>query len=260
MFKNILILALVFIPLACTPQHTKQHINTPLSEKTDALIRLGDNMLQKGDIIAAQSFYLKAHDTQPSSHIPIFKAYDLLIQAGDIETAGRFMKQVTQTNDTDITLAIAYARFLMQYKMDQALPYLTSAYKKFDDLRFDNWYGVALDLNGDHKKAQEIYTHALKTKQSSDALKNNLALSYAVTGNKELALNLYQNLIDKNPRKILYKRNKGIIHILNGENDLAKETMHPDITMVEINQLIKTYKDQMSQKSPLALLKMINNL
>lgn len=262
MLKNIVIILALLLPTACVTNtvQTPKPAHTNLTEKTDTLIRLGDNMLSKGDRQAAHSFYMRAHESQPSAHQPIFKVFDLLMQNNQIDEADLFMQHVTSINEDDMKLAISYARFLMNYKRDNARPFLKKASEHFKDIRFYNWYGVALDLNGQHVEAQGTYKKGLFLNNKSNALRNNLALSYAVTYKREHALDLFDQLIADNPDKLLYKKNKAITHILYGEMVAAQETIYPDMNMVEFNNLVARYKDQLDRNTPLGLLKMINGL
>ena len=262
MFKILLIVFALFLPSGCVTNSTpvQQPAQTNLSEKTDTLMRLGDNMFNKGDRDAALSFYMRAHESQPQAQQPIYKIFDLLVQSNKIEDAHNFMQQVTSLNEDDMKLAVTYARFLMNYKRAESLAYLEKASDHFKDIRFYNWYGVALDLNGKHTQAQDAYKKGLHIAPNSSALKNNLALSYAVTYKVEFALALYDELIAENPDKLLYKKNKAITYILYNAFDMAEALLQPEMNMVEIRNLTVKYKNQLDKNTPLGILKLINGL
>ena len=195
------------------------------SEQTQTLIRLGDKMLEAGDTAAALGFYERAVQESPMNE------------------------------DVNVT----FARHLMAHDLTKADDFLADAVTRSPTPRLYNWYGVSLDLNGKHPQAQEAYRRGLEIEKTV-SLQNNLALSYAVTGQFERAGEIFDDIIKDEPESILYHKNRAINLILAGDVAAAKADLQPFMRPLETNELVAQYQGQAGKKSPLELLRMVNGL
>ena len=174
--------------------------------------------------------------------------------------SAELLAKAVAVDPKDEDMSVKYAKFLIQYNLPKAPTVLKTISETFKNARFYNWYGVALDLNGFHNKAQKVYEKGRSLEPNNASLINNLALSYAVTRQSGLSIRLFDQLVEQNPNKILYYRNRAIAQTLAGQYNSVREGLQNVMRDIEIERLISEYQGRLQKESPLQLLKSINNM
>lgn len=261
--KNLILsLSMIVLIGACTttPQMPEKMEENLVREKTKSLLRLGERMATKGDFRTAMQFYQKAHETQPLLNEPVLRQLDILYQAEDYGRVEKLLRDTLALDPMDEEITVEYARFLVQYDLSRAPTFLAEAAPRFNNARIYNWYGVALDLNGRHMEAQEAYETGRDVAPYDPALLNNLGLSYAVTGQTKIALLIFEDLIENEPNKTMYRRNRAIVQILAGDVEAARTNLVTILPQDEIDQMVVDYEGRLEIEKPLTILKRINNI
>ncbi len=217
-------LLIVFMLSGCTTTQQQKTPPTAPHSATQKLINLGNSMIAAGDVEAGLGFFQKAASNEP----------------------------------TNEDVVVTYAKNLMLYDINDAVTYLSQATQDIQSPRLYNWYGVSLDLNADHIKAQKIYQDGLNIDPKNISLMNNLGLSFAVTGQTEAARALFNKVIALEPDNSLYHQNKAIATILSGDDTLVREELSNIMPAGDIDALIATYGK--TTASSLELLRLINGL
>lgn len=263
MMRFIKIVFIFMVLTACAPQtgpNVQQMGDDLVREKTKSLMNLGDKMVQAGDLKTAFQFYDRAHQEQPLLNEPVFKKYDVLMQGEEITLADQLLSNAVNLDPLDEEMTIKYAQFLVQYDLKKAPVFLSTAADRFRNARLYNWYGVSLDLNGLHGQAQESYEMGRDLEPRNASLLNNLALSYAVTGQGLLSVEIFNDLVEAYPNKLIYHRNRAIALILNGQTQDAEDALRPVMRQDEINALKQNYEGRLEIETPLTILKRINGM
>lgn len=259
--KNIIVaLLLSFFVVACAGgANTTSQKDISVEQKTASLIRLGDSMARSGDYASALGFYQNAHEEQSEIALPLIKQATIFLQMNDIKNAGIKLEAATKAEPANTEVAITYARFLIDNDVKNAPKFLSEAAVRFKSARFYNWAGVAQDLNGNHKEAQQAYEDGLNLESSNVSLLNNYGLSTAVTGKRDESYGAFKKAISIESDNILYRRNLAISQILNGDEDAARYGLQEVLPENEVQDLIKQYKGLLSKQSPLDVLNKINH-
>lgn len=265
MKKHILTLIVLVMLTGCqtatqnTPK-TLQYESPTVQPKTATLLRLGDNMLESGDVTSALGFYQKAHETQPNIALPLMKQSNTFFEAGQMKAGAEKLFEATKAEPRNQEIAVQYARLLLNENPAKASNFLIDAASRFNNARFYNWLGVSFDMVGRHKDAQIAYQNALALDVRNTSTMNNLGLSYAVTGMGDQAVATFKRLTDLEPKNVLYKKNMAIAQTLAKDIEGARKTLANVIPSAEAEALINTYRSLPKDGTPLDLLRKINQI
>lgn len=86
-------------------------------------------------------------------------------------------------------------------------------------------YGAVFDLKGNHAGAQDAYRRGLAMDPDHPGLRNNMALSLAMTGQYDKAVDILKSVVDKAPDNTEYKGNLALVYALNGQDNAARRSL-----------------------------------
>jgi len=160
----------------------------PAGNQTASLLRLGDRMRASGDMAGALGFYSAAAQRDPRSAPALEKLGEGFLAVGEparAEQAFRAALAVRESGTARHGLAVA---LIGQQRAAEALPMLERLARGSSDPRLLRDWGVALDLAGQPRAAQEAYRRGLAAAPADATLHGNLALSLALDGQAEAAM------------------------------------------------------------------------
>lgn len=202
--------------------------------KPGTLLRLGDAARQSGDCAAAIRFYRLVKDrddNHPASAAARIGAADCELALGSLPDAARDYRLAAKLSPKDPTPLIGLGRTaLVEHKPAEAASYLDQAIKKGADAAFVwNDRGVAADQLRQHKEAQTAYREGLAKFPDDPALRNNLALSLAMTGDFTEAENLLRPLVEEPGATARTRENLALVLGLEGKLAEARQVAQADL-------------------------------
>jgi Flp pilus assembly protein TadD len=205
-----------------------------LSEKGESMLKLGNAARDGGDCQAAMSFYRLVKD-KDDSHAETAAAR---AGAADCELSMSALPDAERDYRVAMTLApkesaplIGLGRVaLVQHKPADAATFFDRAIAKGADAAFVwNDKGVAYDQLRRHKEAQQAYRKGLAKYPTDSALRNNLALSLAMTHDFAEAETLLRGLAAEPGATARTRQNLALVLGLEGNAAAARRVSQDDL-------------------------------
>src|SRR5262249_10392466 len=164
-------------------------------------LRLADAAFAQGEYAMAAQLYFRAAELQPEVAEPKIKLGFALFKAGGAGDAEKVFRVALEKEpkNADALRGLAHA-LLTQGRAGEALPVYRQAIAASNkpDARIYAGLGAALDMVGKHQEARAAYEAGLKLAPQDFGLRNNLALSYAMSGDTAKARAILSSL-SENP-------------------------------------------------------------
>lgn len=160
---------------------------TGLSEAK--VLNVAAQMRAAGDLGSAITFYRRAHEMSPSDPKALVELGDTLNQAGAANEAVDAYRKALDLypNHPEAQRGLGVTLVALNQPA-QAIEILQQSLKKTPDPRAYGGVGVAEDLLGDFKAAEDAYRQGLTLAPGDLSLRNNLGLSQAIAGQYEAAV------------------------------------------------------------------------
>lgn len=153
-------------------------------------LRLADAAYGKGEYAMAAQLYFRAAELQPDAPTVAVKLGFALFKAGSPADAEKIFRAALAKNakNADALRGLGHS-LVTQGRAAEALPFYRQAIAATakPDPRIYAGLGAALDMTGKHGEARAAYQAGLKLAPQDFGLRNNLALSYAMSGDTEKA-------------------------------------------------------------------------
>jgi len=239
--KKILISACLIMALSGCQSIDSPEKAAQDSKKT-SLKRIADNVRKSGDVQAAAQ--LEARIIEMDKHDPqaFIDLADNVKSYGSKADVLDILQEGEKANPDSPELKIALAK---NYLEDN---YPEKALKKLEEIKGDksrdyyNFKGVALDLIGEYKNAQNTYKEGLKENQRDSLLLNNMALSMLLTHDYKQAISILEELADRNNGG-KYLHNLALAYGMNGDTEKARKILGRELTPEEIEENLRIYKE-----------------
>ncbi len=164
-------------------------------------LRLADAAYKRADYGTAVHLYFRAAELQPNDIEINTKLGFALFKTGSTPDAEKVFRAVLgkSPRQTDATRGLAHS-LVGQNKANDAIPIYRQAIEEAGaqpDPRLYSGLGAALDMIGKHADARAAYETGLKLRPNDPALRNNLAMSYILSGQPDKAKPLLESLVDE---------------------------------------------------------------
>jgi Flp pilus assembly protein TadD len=162
-------------------------------------LRLADAAYKKGEYGMAAQLYFRAAELQPENDAVAVKLGFALFKTGGAADAEKIFRAALQAKPKNAEAIRGLAHSLvMQGRAAAALPVYRQAIAAVGqpDARIYAGLGAALDMTGKHQEARLAYAAGLKIAPDDFGIKNNLALSYAMSGDTAKARTVLSDLSD----------------------------------------------------------------
>ncbi len=206
---------------------------------------MGDRTVKGGDPTAAINFYVRAARLRPKdSSIRVKLGYALLDigRYADAESVFRAVLAMKR-DDSEAMRGLGHSQ-MARDRVGKALDSYRSAVaaSKAGDYRAHNALGVALDMTGKHKSAQQAYRAGLRTQPGSLTLRNNLGLSLAITGKFRQSLALLRAVGADTRATPKHRQNLALVYGLMGRPDQAASVSRGDLAPGEVHSNLAFYE------------------
>lgn len=217
-------------------------------DKKDAsMLKVGDASRAAGDCAAAVRFYRLVKDDD-GNHRDAFNARlgaaDCELSLNALPDAEHDYKEAMKLRPADPAPLVGLGRvYLVQHVPGQAAGYLDQAVKKGADAAYVwNDLGVAYDQLRRHKDAQQAYRRGLAKFPADRALRNNLALSLAMTRDFAEAETLLRGLAADPGATSRIRENLALVLGLEGNAEEARRTAQGDLDGAALDNNTRFYE------------------
>ncbi len=208
-----------------------------------SLLRLGNSTIAAGEPKAAVFFLRRAHQIEPVKADPLVSLGRAFALMGAYNQAAEAYRAALtrQANNTVALRGLGGALIALNQ------PYL--AIDQFDaalrldpaDYRSYNGMGVAYDISGDHRAAQAHYRVGLMERPGEPAIRNNLALSLALTEDFKESVSLLTELSNEPAAKRRHRLNLALVHGLAGDYRRAARWARRELNEDEVRDNLLYY-------------------
>jgi Flp pilus assembly protein TadD len=187
--------------------HTYVVPDEPPSERVknfdakSASLRLADAAYEKGEFAMAAQLYYRAAELNPGNADVKVKLAFAMFKAGSAGDAEKIFRAALAQDAKNLEAMRGLAHSLVvQGRAGEALPLYRQAIAAggAKDARLYAGLGAALDMAGKHAEARAAYQTGLRLAPDDFGLRNNLALSYAMSGDAEKAKAILEGM-SQNP-------------------------------------------------------------
>jgi Flp pilus assembly protein TadD len=197
----------------------------------DGLMHMADKARERGELPVAASLYRKAHDEEPQRVKPLVSLGQVLMemqlpdQAAEAFSAGL----VIDSHNLEALRGLGNARLAL-HQPEQAIPPLKQALSiSANDFRVLNALGVAYDMSEDHPGALQYYRTGLKLAPDNTALRSNYALSLALAGKTDDALETIAPLANAEVTTSQQRQTMALVYGLAGNTAEAERLSRIDL-------------------------------
>lgn len=172
---------------------------------------------------------------------------DALAAMGQADAAEAAYARALQTNGHSTAAMVGLGRLRLSHDPAAAETLFSHAVDG-DSGNATAWnnLGIARDLQGRHLQAQIAYRRALEITPSAEPVKVNLALSLAISGGGDEALQLMHSL-GRDPATDPHLRaNLAAVLAMSGRYDEAARLLAQDLPPDQVDRTLATYRDMMA--------------
>jgi Flp pilus assembly protein TadD len=194
---------------ACGKSQNQQNYDLPGDgakidvKKIDAgstALRLADGAYAKGDYNMAAQLYFRAAELQPDNSAVMVKLGFALFKTGGAADAEKIFRVALEKEpkNPDALRGLAHS-LVTQGRAADSLPVYRQAIAAAGkpDARIYAGLGAALDMVGKHEEARAAYAAGLKLAPKDFGLRNNLAISYAMSGDTAKAQSILAGMSEE---------------------------------------------------------------
>ncbi len=247
--RCIAILLTAAFAAGCTPDplaesvHVGQGVARGSGGKAGALARVAASSLAGGDLATASGLYRQAHSLDPGNAEYLIGLGTTLAKLGQFEEAAETFDRAAKTAPGNADAKHGYGNALIALdRPEVALSQFEAALSVREEARSYNGIGVAHDLLGDHVAAQAHYRTALVLEPANLTVRNNLALSLAVSGEFAEAIAILRRAITDPRAGARHRLNLALVYGLAGESEAAAEIARIDLDEESVMRNVAYYR------------------
>lgn len=194
-------------------------------DKAAMLLKIADETDAGGDPATAASLYRQLHELSPKDPVPLARLAAIFMSMQDYRAAAEAYRAALTLdgNNPDLHRGLGAALLVAGDAEAAMVEVRTALEKRADDSRLYNLLGVAQDMVGRHDLAQQSYRHGSDMAPANAGLRNNYAMSLALSGDFGEAVAKLGELAgpDAAPR---YRLNLALAYGLAGDDAKAAAT------------------------------------
>ena len=203
-------------------------------------LRLAATAEANNNLEVALSIYRNAAQAEPDNAEVQARYARALADRGAPAEAVLVLEQALSRRPRDRTLLLALAR--TQLRANDLRAAGQSFQRLLEQAPGDpdalNGMGVIADLSGEHALAQDRYREGLRRAPAHEGLRNNLALSLALTGAASEAKEVLQRLRHDGNTDVRVRHNLALVSAMAGDEAAARRLSAAELDAVEQQQLV----------------------
>ena len=215
-------------------------------------LRMADNIGRNGDPAAARVFYERAAALQPNELEPQIGLAKSAAIAGDFAQSADAYRKAIALAPERTEFVYGYARgLLMLGETDHAIDQFTRYIRtKPEDPRGYIGLGIAHDIAGAHAAAQTAYLDGLQAAPDNMALRNNLALSLALSDESEDAIGILRELAQEPGLGPRVRQTLALVYAISGRIDDAVDLVRQHLSSAEARGTIAFFRSLPGLRGP----------
>jgi Flp pilus assembly protein TadD/cell division septation protein DedD len=206
-------------------------------------MRVADETRSGGDLATALGLYRRVHEMSPADPKPLARLGSTLIQLKSYTEAAQAYRSALELAPHDPELLRGMAIVLLSLgQPEPAMVQLEKALARDrDDARLYSALGVAHDLMGRHDLAQAAYLDGLRLAPKSSGLRNNYALSLALSGDFGAAASTLAEIAEDVGAPPRYRLNLALVYGLAGDDKKAAAIAHTTLDDASVRNNLAYY-------------------
>ncbi|MDH4571784.1 pilus assembly protein TadD [Salinicola acroporae] len=212
---------------------------TPSDTREGRLLKLADDVDQRGDHATAAAMYERALEQgEPSAEL-LIRLGNARLAAGEPEAAARAFRQAL-ADDLDLAPALL-GLGTAQLRLGEpqgALRSLSRAAPKLDSVAAWSRLGAAQALAGHPGRSVEAFARAARLEPRDLDVQANLALAESLAGNDAKAVAGMRLVVDSPLAEARHYRNLILVLVLGGQREEARRVEIPDLPASRRESLI----------------------
>jgi len=223
----------------------KELANERVASKAEQLMRIGKTTRKGGDLRSAATFFNRAAVLNPEAAEPLYELGVTLATLKEYRSAAEPLKRAIRIDGDNPEARRVYGNVLIALdRPNDAITQFEAAKELRETApRIYNGLGVALDMTGQHDKAQASYKEAIRQDPDGLSAKNNLALSLAISGDYEEAVLLLQDVTDSPLSSARNRLNLALVYGLMGDLNRAAQTAAKDLPRDDVRKNLMRYQE-----------------
>lgn len=193
------------------------------------LLRTARSARDSGDLSNAVTLYKNAYELAPGRADIAAELGQTLTALGANNEAAEVYRDALANNPKNVDALRGLGNALISLNQPRlALEQFQAALALKPDPRIYNSMGVAYDMSGENQTAQASYRSGLTLAANDTSLRNNLALSMALSGDYEQAIRLLTKLVDEPQAGARARQNLALVYGLAGRSQDAAKLIRID--------------------------------
>ncbi len=234
------------------PKTKEQNIADDHRSKYAQALRMAESVGRNGDPAAARIFYERAAALAPDELEPQVGLAESAASAGDFAQSADAYRKAMAVAPERAELAYGHARALLMmgdtmHAIEQFGRYVRN---KPEDPRGYIGLGIAHDISGDHAAAQTAYLDGLQQAPESMALRNNLALSLALSQETEDAIGILSELGQEPGTAGRVRQTLALVYAISGQMDAAAGVVRQSMSAAEARNTIAFLRSLQGLRGP----------
>jgi Flp pilus assembly protein TadD/cell division septation protein DedD len=208
-----------------------------------ALMRVADETRAGGDLATAAGLYRRLHEKSPSDPKPLARLGSTLTQLKSYNEAAQAYRAALELapNDPDLRRGLAIVLLSLGQPEPAVIQLEKAIARDHDDARLYSTLGVAHDLMSRHDLAQAAYLDGLRLAPKSAGLRNNYALSLALSGDFGAAVSTLSEIAGDVGAPPRYRLNLALIYGLAGDDKKAAAIAHTVLDDASVRNNVAYY-------------------
>lgn len=234
------------------PKTEEQNVADDQRSKYAQALRMADNVGRNGDPAAALAFYERAAALQPNELEPQVGLAQSAAIAGNFAVSAQAYRRALAIAPNRAEFLYGHGRaLLMLGETPQAVEQF-SRYIRTEpgDPRGYIGLGIAHDIVGDHAAGQTAYLDGLQAAPDNMALRNNLALSLAMSGESEDAVGILRELAQEPGIAPRVRQTLALVYAISGRMDAAADLARQGTNGAEARDTIAFFRSLQGLRGP----------
>lgn len=214
------------------------------AEPASSSLRLAQATAKSGDHQTAARLFENIVEEEPESVAALLGLGDSYSRLGQQNRAAAVLNRAHELDNRNVEVLSVLGRVhLSQHQAETALANYNKALKiDRSNISAITGKGVALDTLSRHAEAQKVYQSGLSQYPANYVLRNNYALSLALSGQQTKSIAILQELV-RDPVVAPHVRdNLAMVYGLAGREDDARATLALDLEAGQIEENMEIYR------------------
>ncbi len=257
-FRSLLLASLFLVTMLSLvgcgglPKTEEQNNADDQRSKYAQALRMADNIGRNGDPAAARVFYERAAALQPNELEPQIGLAQSAAVAGNFAQSADAYRRTMALAPERTEFVYGYARsLLMSGETDRAIQQFTRYIgSKPEDPRGYIGLGIAHDISGAHAAAQTAYLDGLQAAPDNMALRNDLALSLALSDQSEDAIAILRELAQEPGLASRVGQTLSLVYAISGHMDDAVNLVRQQLNGGDARNTIAFFRSLQGLRGP----------